>query len=93
MMECDNCGELKLPHHICSACGFYNKKEIVTYKNIQDLNKKIIFYKNKPRLLRDIACRGHKKAHRIFNNKIVSDYIVKRSMNLKINYKLPWING
>ena len=28
-MECDNCGELKLPHHICSACGFYNKKEIV----------------------------------------------------------------
>ena len=29
MMECDNCGELKLPHHICSACGFYNKKEIV----------------------------------------------------------------
>ena len=29
MMECDNCGELKLPHHICSACGYYNKKEIV----------------------------------------------------------------
>ena len=29
MMECDNCGELKLPHHICSACGFYNKKEVV----------------------------------------------------------------
>ena len=28
-MECDNRGELKLPHHICSACGFYNKKEIV----------------------------------------------------------------
>ena len=29
----------------------------------------------------------------LFNNKIVSDYIVKRSMNLKIDYKLPWING
>ena len=29
MVECDNCGELKLPHHICGACGFYNKKEIV----------------------------------------------------------------
>ena len=28
-VECPNCGELKLPHHICSACGFYNKKEIV----------------------------------------------------------------
>ena len=29
MVECDNCGELKLPHHICNACGFYNKKEVV----------------------------------------------------------------
>tara|TARA_B100000287_G_C20179941_1_gene601771 strand:+ start:42 stop:254 length:213 start_codon:yes stop_codon:yes gene_type:complete len=29
LVECSNCGELKLPHHICSSCGFYNKKEIV----------------------------------------------------------------
>ena len=72
---------------------FFSIKEIITYKNIHDLNKKIIFYKNKPKLLKDIARRGHRKAHRIFNNKIVSDYIVKRSMNLKIDYKLPWING
>ena len=27
--ECSNCGELKLSHHICSACGFYSKKEII----------------------------------------------------------------
>ena len=30
MVECDNCGELKLPHHICPSCGFYNKKEVVS---------------------------------------------------------------
>ena len=29
MMECDNCGELKLPHHICSACGFITKKKLL----------------------------------------------------------------
>ncbi len=28
-IECANCGELKLAHHICHACGYYNKKEIV----------------------------------------------------------------
>ena len=86
-------GLLTFIHEKYHYQDFFSAKEIVTYKNIQDLNKKIIFYKNKPKLLKDIACRGHKKAHRIFNNKIISDYIVKRSMNLKINYKLPWING
>lgn len=27
--ECPNCGELKLPHHVCGACGFYDSKEVV----------------------------------------------------------------
>ena len=29
MLECPNCGELKLAHHVCGACGYYNKKEII----------------------------------------------------------------
>jgi large subunit ribosomal protein L32 len=28
--ECPNCGELKLPHTLCSACGHYNGREIVS---------------------------------------------------------------
>ncbi len=27
--ECGNCGELKLPHHVCGACGHYGGREIV----------------------------------------------------------------
>ena len=27
--ECPNCGELKRPHHVCSACGFYKNREVV----------------------------------------------------------------
>lgn len=27
--ECTNCGELKLPHHVCADCGHYNGMEIV----------------------------------------------------------------
>ena len=26
--ECSNCGELKLPHHVCQACGYYNGREV-----------------------------------------------------------------
>ena len=29
LAECPNCGELKLSHQICRACGFYNKREII----------------------------------------------------------------
>jgi len=27
--ECQNCGELKLPHHICGACGYYAGREVI----------------------------------------------------------------
>ncbi|MEC9153017.1 MAG: 50S ribosomal protein L32 [Pseudomonadota bacterium] len=23
-VECPNCGELKRPHHVCLACGYYD---------------------------------------------------------------------
>lgn len=39
VMECPNCGAEKLPHHICSSCGFYNKKKLVSLKKSLDANK------------------------------------------------------
>ena len=32
-VECPNCGELKLSHHICQSCGYYNKKAIISKMN------------------------------------------------------------
>ncbi|MEM7043938.1 MAG: 50S ribosomal protein L32 [Pseudomonadota bacterium] len=29
LVECSNCGELKLPHHVCQACGYYNGREVI----------------------------------------------------------------
>lgn len=29
LAECSNCGELKLRHRICPACGFYKKTAII----------------------------------------------------------------
>ena len=28
--ECPDCGELKRPHNLCTACGHYNGREIVS---------------------------------------------------------------
>ena len=30
MTECPNCGEMMRPHHVCEACGYYNKREVVS---------------------------------------------------------------
>ena len=31
--ECPNCGENKRPHHVCSACGYYDGREVVAAKS------------------------------------------------------------
>ena len=35
--ECPNCGELKRPHHVCGACGFYGEREVVSMVEEVDL--------------------------------------------------------
>ena len=70
---------------------FFNKNEIITFKNLSDLNKKIIYFKNNPKLLQKIAKNGHKKAHKIFNNKLISNFIVNKTMNEKIRPSYKWM--
>lgn len=36
--ECSNCGELKRPHHVCTACGHYGEREIVALADEIDLD-------------------------------------------------------
>jgi large subunit ribosomal protein L32 len=28
--ECGNCGEPKLPHHVCNACGHYDSRAVLS---------------------------------------------------------------
>ncbi len=37
--ECTNCGELKRPHHVCSACGHYDDREVVAQVDDIDLDE------------------------------------------------------
>lgn len=29
LMKCPQCGEFKLPHRVCKACGFYKDRAVV----------------------------------------------------------------
>ena len=85
-------GLLTFIHEDYKYNDFFTKNEIVTYKNISELNKKLIFYKKNKSLLKKIAKSGCQKAHKIFNNKIIADYIVKKTMDIKLNTKLSWFS-
>ena len=85
-------GLLTFIHKDYKYNDFFTKNEIVTYKNISELNKKLIFYKKNNSLLKKIAKSGCEKAHKIFNNKIIADYIVKKTMGIKLNTKLSWFS-
>lgn len=30
MVNCEQCGELKLPHHVCKVCGSYKGKDVIS---------------------------------------------------------------
>ena len=32
--ECPNCGELKRPHHVCGACGYYDGREVANPQSV-----------------------------------------------------------
>lgn len=37
-IECPNCGERKLPHHVCGSCGYYRDREVVADTTEIDLD-------------------------------------------------------
>jgi large subunit ribosomal protein L32 len=36
LVECPNCGEQKLPHHICEACGYYDGRAVIIAKTAEE---------------------------------------------------------
>jgi glycosyltransferase involved in cell wall biosynthesis len=72
-------GLLVLVHEKTKFGDFFNKNEIVTYKNISDLSKKVKKIINNDKLRRTIARNGRNKYFKYFNSTIVSDFIIKKT--------------
>jgi len=32
--ECPHCHQAKLPHHICTHCGYYNGRQMISVKEV-----------------------------------------------------------
>ena len=32
LVQCPNCGEMRLPHTVCPYCGYYKGREVISVK-------------------------------------------------------------
>lgn len=30
LVQCSNCGEMRLPHNVCPSCGYYQGREVLS---------------------------------------------------------------
>ncbi|WP_020169427.1 glycosyltransferase [Candidatus Pelagibacter communis] len=70
---------------------FFNKDEIITYSDINDLSNKIKKYSMNDSLRQNIARKGREKYFKFFNSTIVAEFIINKSFN--INKKYFWENN
>jgi len=69
---------------------FFSDKELVFYKNIDDLSYKLNKYKKDKKQGKKIAKRGKDKYFKYFNSDIVSDYILTKTLDIKSNKEFIW---
>ena len=71
--------------------NFFNDNEIVFYKNHNDLAESIIYLKKNDKKRREIGRNGRIKYNKYFNNKLVTNYMVEKALNLKFSKNYQWI--
>ena len=72
--------------------NFFNKNEIILYKNISDLSEKIIKYSNDNKLRSLIAKKGRDKYFKYFNSTIIADYIINKTFETNKKYYWEKVN-
>jgi glycosyltransferase involved in cell wall biosynthesis len=69
---------------------FFSNNEMIFYKDIYDLIDKVNYYKNNERKRVQIGINGKKRYFKIFNNRIIADYIFSKTLGVKALYDHIW---
>ncbi len=69
---------------------FFNENQMLFYKNENDLIDKIIDIKDDTDKINRISKNGKRRYFEIFNNLVVSDFIINRTMGTNPKYKYAW---
>ena len=69
---------------------FFSDKEMVFYKNINDLSEKISKISHDEKLRKSIAKNGKKKYMKYFNSNLVAEFILEKTLGIKSSKKYYW---
>ena len=78
-------GLLTFIDHKVELDNFFNKNEIVFYKNIDELADKLKFYAKNDKIRRKIAMNGKEKYFQLFNEKKISKYLIDVSLGKNVS--------
>tara|TARA_Y100000816_G_scaffold263918_1_gene222699 strand:+ start:277 stop:2406 length:2130 start_codon:yes stop_codon:yes gene_type:complete len=70
--------------------NFFNDSEMIFYKNVNDLSEKILKVSKDEKLRKKIAKAGKEKYLKYFNSVNVSEFIIKKTLDIKSNNKYYW---
>ena len=69
---------------------FFSNKEVVFYKDLNDLSYKMNKYKKDKNNRKNIARSGRKFYFKYFNSTLVADYIINKTLDLKSSKSFIW---
>ena len=71
---------------------FFDNDEMIFFSNLDELNEKLKFFKKNDTQRIKISKKGYLKGHKIFNNKLITNFMINKIFNLnnKLDYK--WMN-
>ncbi len=69
---------------------FFDKTEMVFYKNISDLSEKIEKISSDEKLRKSIGKKGKAKYMKYFNSTLVADFIINKTFNINNKSKYLW---
>ena len=71
---------------------FFNNKEMIFYKNLNDLSEKIIKISNDEKLRKSIGRAGKKKYFKYFNSEVVAEFLINKTFDVNKSKKYFWHN-
>ncbi len=70
--------------------NFFNKDEMCFYESVSDLRDQVLELKDNDEKINRIAKKGKEKYFKLFNNNIVSNYILHKTLNLDKKFNYAW---
>ena len=69
---------------------FFKKDELLFYKNEKDIIKQINTLLKNPKKILNIGIKGKKKYFKLFENVIISDFMISKIFNVKGKFNYIW---